>query len=580
MKAPIEPLENARYRRMVHGLGMKTKDARDDIWIRCKRDPVWFCNTFLWTFDPQNYADSPNRLLILRPYQEDAYMRTWRAIGKHNLIYPKSRRMGVTTLILAAFFHRWMFYPLQSFLLCSAKEDRVDKLGDPSCLMWKLDHMLQCLPPWMQPETDRSLLKFKNMEQDSVINGESTNKDVDRGGVRTAVLADEVATMKDGEEVLAAIKPLSNSIFFVSTPKGAYGVFYRLTQEYTKQFPERVIKLHWTQHPLFAKELTYDLDGRPTSPWYREQAISLGPRKTAQELDIDFLASGGQYFEGELVERLLKMTALDPYTQGEVTGDGFDKPEWEVDKDGKLRLWFYPDDSGRPPVSSYIIGFDIASGKGGAESSQSAAAVYDTITGEKVAEYLNNKITPTNFAKQGALLGRWFHNAKLIWGSQGPGADFGKTLVEDCQYSNVYFRMDEEASIKRKTRKYGFPETGEYRNILFGTYRDALEEGRIINRSRGAIEELRQFIYGPDGSIEHSAAIQKDLDPENKGKLHGDIVVADAMANRLLRETSSPTTTVAAKLDVKTAIFPRGSAGWRYQQDTAKQKKKSAFYYR
>lgn len=569
--APKDLRKNLQYRRKIWELGQSSQSARDDIWIACARDPLFFINVFGWTFDPQHFADSPERPLITWPHQDVALKRVFDSIGKNSLIFPKTRRMGVTTLVLAAFFWRWKFRPRQSFLLLSAKEDRVDKKGDPSSLFWKLDYMESCLPSWMRTDVDRASLRFLNPENGSVVNGESTNADADRGGVRTAALADEVGVMQNAHDVINAISPLTESLFLVSTPRGAVGAFYEMYEKWSVEAPERVVTLHWTMHQEFAKGLYFtdekhtgytDLawNGRkPRSPWYDKECLDLiGSKRIAQELDIAWNEAGGQFFEEELI-RLVLQGCQPPALRGEL---GFEQgtPAWTENPSGKLKLWTTLAYDGLPPYGKYGVGFDIAMGMGGEMSSQSAASVVNLQTGEKVAEYTYNRITPEKFARFGVALARWFHNAKMIWGRKGPGGPFGRIVTEDCGYYNIFLEETIEEVGGKKTRKMGHTEQGPSRDSLFMDYRDALTEGHFVNPSVDAVKECRQFVIGPDGSIQHSKAIQRDQDPENSGKLHGDVVIADALSNRLLKDAKP------AKAAAWKGPPPVGSPAWKLSE--------------
>ena len=579
--APKDYEKNLLWRRKIIELGNSSKGARTEIYRACRADPVLFIDSFLYGFNPRDRPQSPTSPFILYDYQEKAVRRIAESIGHNDLIIPKSRATGGTFCVLAAFFHRWLFYDDQSFLLLSAKEDRVDAPKDASTLFWKLDHFLKFLPPWLTPPTNRVYLRLVNERNGSSFHGESTNQNPDRGGRRTAILADEAAAMPNCESVASSIQHVSNSVIWLSTFAGAFGYYYSLYRLWSEKQPERVIRFHWTSHPLYSKGLSYDADGKPTSPWYRNECSRTpSKRQIAQEIDMDPQASGGMYFEQSLIDELMQMSVMEPTVTGEMEEDPYGDPLWTQTNRGRLVLWFQPDDEGKPAKSQYVIGFDLATGKGGAMSSQSCAAVYDALTGEKVAEYQNNKITPTTFARYAALLGKWFHNAKLIWGSQGPGADFGKTLVEDCQYGHVYFRLEEGKVGKKRSKKFGYPEIGEHRQVMFSTYYDALHQKRVINRSRGAVKELGQFIFSPTGEVEHCEALQKETDPENKGKLHGDIVIADAMANILLRERKTlqkPKQAIRPAVNPLTGHFPKYSPGWRYQQHMKKKRIKE-FY--
>jgi hypothetical protein len=533
-RAPKDLRQNLQYRAKLLELGRTSKLARDEMWATASRDPIWFIDSFLWTFNPKDFPLNPRRPFVTWDFQERTVHKIIASIGQNDLIFPKSRAMGATYIILATLFWQWCFRPMQSFLLASAKEDRVDRRDDPSCLFWKLDDFLKCVPAWMRPAFDRTELKLAQLENGSVFNGESTNKNVDRGGRRTAILADEAAAMTDAEKIAASITHVTNTCLWLSTPQGAFGAFYKLHQQMQRESPENVIRLHWTQHPLYSQGLYYDSSNKPRSPWYDKQCLRApGPKWIAQELDIGFNESGGQYFEQPLIDRLMRTTVRKPDRVGELDFDNEElEPTWRGVKEGRLLYWGLMMPDGTPPPGEYLVGCDIASGKGGEMSSQSAVTVVKAKTGEKVAEWKYNRITPTNFARFCVALCKWFHGAKLIWGSQGPGGDFGKT-VADCNYGRIY--DDEKGRAGQRTRKPGYAETSpEKRLILLGAYRDALNEGKYINRSEAAVQECRQFIFA-NGSVEHSSAMQSD-EPENKGKLHGDVVIADALTNWLLQD--------------------------------------------
>lgn len=534
--APKELRANLRYRREVIKLGDSSAIAREEIILACMRDPLFFIDTFGFTYDIQNYSDYPERPLILWDHQERCVTRVLESLGKNGLLFTKSRRMGVTTLILAAMYWRWRFNPMQSFLLLSSKEDKVDNPSDPSCLMWKLDHFHACLPGWLRAPLDRADLRFGNAANGSVFTGESTNANADRGGVRGAVLADEVAAMKNADQVIDAVGPLTESLFLVSTPQGAFGGFFKMYEKWLVQAPERIVTLHWTMHEMFRRGLYFtdeahtgytlpEWNGRkPRSLWYDKECLKLsGPKRIAQELDIAWNEAGGRYFEEELVARLLKEARPSKF-RGEVRMEG-DEPAWLPSPSGRLLLWC-PLGEARPPAGSYIVACDISLGLGGAQGSNSTISVVNAGTGEKVGEFKYNRIAPAEFARYVVGVCKWFHNAKLIWGRQGPGKSFAQTVREECRY----YRIHED-----KAGKAGYVEQGDDRQALFDGYRDALVTGKFRNPSEDAVKELRQFVVSSTQTIEHSSAMQSD-DPENKGKLHGDIVISDALSCFLLKD--------------------------------------------
>ena len=97
------------------------------------------------------------------------------------------------------------------------------------------------------------------------------------------------------------------------------------------------------------------------------------------------------------------------------------------------------------------------------------------------------------------------------------------------------------------------------RTALLEDYRDALSNHKFINRSELGMKECLQFIRKPDGSIEHSVAVNSQ-DPSGARSAHGDEVIADGLANRGMCDTLVIEDVSAA------AEIPPGCLAWRQKQ--------------
>jgi phage terminase large subunit len=251
--APKDLTQNLAKRRWFLDRCKDDKAAQLDCWKMCARDPLFFANLFAWTYDPR-LTPKPTRVpFITWPFQDDALMQLLDAIGSYNLRVTKSRDMGVSWMVLLAFFWLWLFKPGQSFLLGSRKEEYVEKRGDTKTLMWKLDFLYDALPPWMKPRQLRNKLSFHNLENGSTIDGESTNENFARGDRRTAIMLDEFAAVENQRQVLAAVYDATNSAIAVSTHQGTATEFYNL--------PWPTLELHWSLHPRKAAGLYTVRDG-------------------------------------------------------------------------------------------------------------------------------------------------------------------------------------------------------------------------------------------------------------------------------------------------------------------------------
>ena len=103
--------------------------------------------------------------------------------------------------------------------------------------------------------------------------------------------------------------------------------------------------------------------------------------------------------------------------------------------------------------------------------------------------------------------------------------------------------------------------------MLLDEYRAAVEGMQIINRSKRALEETLEYVFLPTGSVAHAKQSDK-LDPSGAAANHGDRVMADALAWKLINTRAM---VISAK---KEPEIPVGSLAWRRQMRDEEQRKK------
>jgi phage terminase large subunit len=254
---------------------------------KCKADPVYWINTWVWTYDPRR--DDLKRLpMILFPRQEE-YIR-WRReryAKRESFVVEKSRDVGLTWLNAADKLHHWLFDQDYKGTFGSRKEALVDKLGDPDSIFFKLRFMLENLPGWMQPEgfnrkKHDNFLRLVNPANGSTITGEAGDN-MGRGGRSSDYDCDEWAFVERADTVDSAISANSDCIGYTSTAHGQGNNFHRKATE--GKLPK--FTFHWRDDP------------RKDQAWYDKQVETLDPIVVAQEIDIDYAAS----VEGILINR-------------------------------------------------------------------------------------------------------------------------------------------------------------------------------------------------------------------------------------------------------------------------------------
>ncbi len=575
-KVPKEMVANLKWRANVQKRVLRDKKYTDVIWDACSKDPIFFVSGFGYTYDPRR-KPFPKLPFILYPFQEEAILELVNAIDDgHDILVEKSRDMGASWLCVLAIEWHWLFRPMQSFLFVSRVEEYVDAPGNPKSMFWKFDYLLDNLPQWLRPpgysnSEHRRKLHIENPDNLSVVDGESTTGNVARGDRRTAILLDEFAAVMDGHRVLSSTRDATQCRIFNSTPAGTNNAFYDMRQSGIKK-----LRLHWSHHPLksyglyttggdggikvidpngFPGGYAAILDGKMRSPWYDRECERAGSeQEIAQELDIDYLGSGFQYFSGVAIQEAIRKYARPPMLIGDLEHDDrtAEPLRFSENEKGNMRLWCLLDREGKPPKDHrYVAAVDVSAGTG---ASNSCIVVYDTVTCEKIVEYANAYIRPEALAKQAVALCKWFGNAFLIWESNGPGRQFGSRVM-DLSYGNVYLRRRDEAISGKVSDIPGWASTKETKLVLMGDYRSAVEKGDIINRSKEAMEETLEYIFLPDGGIEHSRATNK-TDPSGARANHGDRVIADALAWRGMSENAKRPTQQKPEV-------PIGSLQWR-----------------
>lgn len=204
----------------------------------CKRDPVYWFNTFAWTFDPR--AQSPDIPFNLYPYQEWC-IREW-----YNLIetqedfgVEKSRDMGVSWMLILLFQYCWLFRSGWNFHVGSRRENEVDTaVLDPSTLFGKFRYNLTRLPRWMRPDYRDKKLSILNEDNGNLVTGESANPSFGRGARQRAILLDELAFWECADTAYGGCSATTNCRIVVSTPFGETNRFAELMNDPTNELRE------------------------------------------------------------------------------------------------------------------------------------------------------------------------------------------------------------------------------------------------------------------------------------------------------------------------------------------------------
>lgn len=228
-----------------------------------------FCEDILFLIIPE-FGDA------IKPFFLFGYQKTiiekleWAEVygGDVEILVDKPRGMGVTWLIVAYFYWKWLFKPNWTAFILSRTETEVDDgtAIPANCIFSKIRWMIARTPKWILPEgykpkgekgnaTD-SILKIINPVTGGGIFGSSTNSNAGRSRRYSVVLVDECFSIDRFTEVHRSLQSVARIQVYVSTTKASMEA---------KKFKESIekagnyISLDWRDHPWKDEE------------WYQEQ---------------------------------------------------------------------------------------------------------------------------------------------------------------------------------------------------------------------------------------------------------------------------------------------------------------------
>lgn len=572
---PKDRIGNLLFRELCWKAGFESDEQRDALMDVCSRDILFWLNTFGWIFEAR--VTGVNRreekclpFITYEAFQDDAILKLVDALltGK-DIAIRKSRDMGASWMCLSVFMWFWLFDYECTFLCLSAKEEMVDKAGNPKCLFAKMLYMVERLPGWMKPIYVKTTMHLENTDTRSVIDGEATSANSSVSDRRMGMLLDEFAKVdvKEnglGGKILRVTADATNCRIFNSTPEGMDTGFYRVVQGCGN-----VIELHWSKHPeknpglysvkngvvtILDEEWHKENPGyefRTTaglycglrSPWYdMEWDRRLGiTRDIAQELDMEFHGSGDPYFDRKVVDKLmacanrpLRVCGIGDVIKLAKTIDDYDE------RPCRTKLWINPTYEGKiPSGTTYTMAADIGTGTG---ASDSAMSIGDDTTGVKVFEYKSNGISPESFADLTKLMYDWFTTEEglpfLIWDFGGPGNAYGSRIVQKHRLSSIYYYVSPVDRGAKRSKRPGCPSNQHLKADLLSAYRAALFSGEFITNSVEALTECLSYVHMGGNRVAHQASrIAAD---SGAGENHADIAYSEALLWLGMSERTAP----------------------------------------
>lgn len=448
---------------------------------------VFFFSEFIYVINPIKGKVQ----FKLYPYQKAVL---YQFVKERFNIILKFRQAGITELISLYCLWLAMYHENKKINIISIKDITAKKV------LKKIKFMYKNLPPYLRTPIingrtneygSSSLMEFDN---GSFIESIPTSPEAGRSEALTLLVIDEAAMVRWANDVYAAALPTlstGGSAIINSTPRGIGGFYH-------SQWVDAIsgvnglnpLRLYWDMHP------ERDQD------WYDTMSKALGPKRTAQEIDGDFLSSGNTVFD------LSDIKAIEDCLS--------DYPTIKTRFNGQYRQFLEPQAD-----ESYYIGADVATGR----SNDYSSFTLMNRAGEEYAIY-KGRMSVDRYARFLGDTGELFNNAKIAPESNDVGLAV-TTILQTEGYPNLYYYQ----KLLRKKGKSkpeidlvpGWMTTNSNRPVIIENLEKDIREDNIIVKDPFFVQEAYTFIYD---SMGRPVALNK-----HKSNTEGDVMDDDVYAD-------------------------------------------------
>jgi hypothetical protein len=328
----------------------------------------------------------------------------------------KYRQAGVSTVTAAWASKKLVFAKKQKpekILIIANKLDTSVEMAN------KIRNFTEQWPSWVGVgfSPDKNSQRHFKLTNDCEVKAVATSKDALRGYTPTILVFDEAAFIEaDGDFWSACMASLSTGgkVIVVSTPNGYDPIYYEIYDQALRNMNDfKVSEMFWYRDPRYTKDLymvntndlvhfllnredypedtvvdlsienPYERDHavttdyinkgyKPCSAWFEGMVkkLKFDRRKVAQELECNFLGSGDNVFDSELMQNISKNQLREPLAK--MMG-------------GSLWIFKEPENGHK-----YVMGVDVSRGD---SEDFSCIQIIDFDTREQVLEYVG-KVPP------------------------------------------------------------------------------------------------------------------------------------------------------------------------------------------
>lgn len=421
---------------------------------KCMKSTPYALKTYLQTFD-----NTVSRYVPLELFQDQVNLINDYEEFNENIAL-KYRQAGVSTVTAAWASKRLAFANKnkpEKVLIIANKLDTSMEFAN------KIRNFMEQWPAWVSigfaPEKN-SARHFK-LTNGCEVKAVATSRDALRGYSPTILIFDEAAFIDADTDFWAAcMASLSTGgkVIVISTPNGYDAIYYEIYDLSLRGMNDfKITEMFWYRDPRYTKDLymvktndmvhyllnkdqypadviidlseenrhersletlhNYIQDGyKPCSSWFESMVKKLkyDKRKVAQELECNFLGSGDNVFDSQMLQDILKNDIREP--QAKLMAN-------------QLWLWKEPENGHK-----YVMGIDVSRGD---SEDYSCFVIIDFDSREQVLEYVG-KVPPDILADISYKWGVMYNALCVIDLTGGMGVATARRLQE-LGYENFFY---------------------------------------------------------------------------------------------------------------------------------------------
>lgn len=461
-----------------------------------------------------------------------------------NVISIKSRQLGFTTFTAIYIAHKLIFNNNFKVILVSKTQT------DAKIFLKEIKDAIDLARdayPWLVPNY---LAGYNNKESftlttGSLVKAEAASDEAARGTSGASLLVcDEVASIdrrspEKMSEIWASASPslatTKGKAIMISTPRGQSGWYFE-TYTNASKMGFKVFEASWKEHPIYSQGMyqwvfedaektkghlkflseewpesifdkdtgsyievekskyPFNFDGKIRSPWYDMESNKLGIRKSACELDCQFIGTGGEVFEQDILQEMKHYAESCTFTNPFENLKGIYK---------NYREYFAPIEGHK-----YVLSADVATGDG---SDHSAFTVIDMTLLQIVATY-KEQLLSTTYSSIIARVGKRYFNCHLVVENAGGG----ETTLQELKrknYPHIYYstlnKKDPSTGVRK--RKIGLWASESVRWQGGDRLEEVVRLKNLLIPDEYLISEFYTWIWDKDGKRRHAPEKNDDI---------------------------------------------------------------------